>query len=85
MARLKQELELKVTEQFILRRRHSDNLVDVERIREVYLNHFVTDMPSICGPNGLYMCCEEREGLTIGTLSHEMSLPDKWFRFSCQW
>ena len=35
VAKLKQELQLKATEQFILKRRHSDNLVDVERLREV--------------------------------------------------
>ena len=34
VAKLKQELQLKANEQFILKRRHSDNLADVERLRE---------------------------------------------------
>jgi hypothetical protein len=37
VAKLKQELQIKATEEFILRRRHSDNLVDVERLREVWI------------------------------------------------
>ena len=37
VSRLKQELKLQANNQFILRRRHSDNLVDVEKLRKVYV------------------------------------------------